>query len=180
MVFVPIVVFAIAAFAVPFLMHRHAIRLLREFARRAGWEDGEYDWLMSTMESRWNRVPVSFWRVRNRSRLRLERPSAVTLHMTRKSDALAWLNDAFRADVIEIEPSVFRFHGDAVELARALNSNDEIAFAMHEVPYGGAELIIDREGITVTARSYWNETPDAAWRLILAVDRLLTPERRAL
>jgi hypothetical protein len=180
MVFVPIVLFAIAAFVVPFFMHRSGVRRLREFAERAGWDDGEYDWLMSTMESRWQGIPVSFWRVRNRSRLRLARPSAVTLHVTQKSDFLAWFNDAFRADVIKVESAAFRFYGDAAELARSLMDDDEVALAMHKVLRGGAELIIDGEGITVATRSYWDETPDAAWRLVVAVDRLLTPERRAL
>jgi hypothetical protein len=175
MVFIPVVLFAIAALAVPFLMQLYANRLLRKFAKRAGWDDGEYDWLMSTMESRWNGIPVSFRRVRNHSRLRLERPSAVTLHVTRSSDILGWFNDAFRTDIIRIESDVFRFYGDAVDLARVLTDDDEVAMEMHRVLHGGAELIIDHKGITVAARSYWNETPDAAWRLILAVDRLLTP-----
>ena len=91
---------------------------------------------------------------------------------TRRSNFLAWFNDAFSADVIKVE--------DAAELARTLNNDDEVALAMHRVLRGRAELIIDHEGITVATPSHWNETPDAAWRLVVAVDRLLTPERRAL
>jgi hypothetical protein len=179
MMFVPIVVLWLVALAAPILIHRRAIRRLREFMRRAGWEVGEYDWFMSMTSARWNGRPVSFSRMRKRTRIRLEQPSTVTLQVTRKSDLLVRLNDAFRADAIEIQSSAFRFYGDGAELARVLSADDEIALAMHEVLRGGGELIIDREGIAIETRSFWDDTPDAAWRLIVAIDRLLTPERRA-
>ena len=157
----------------------HEIRVMHELMHDAGCVNTEYDWLAQTMTGKRNGVPVSWSRPRRRHRLRLEQPSPVTLHVTRKDDLLARLNDAFRADVIEVERSAFRFYGDAPSLARTLNDDDQAALAMHEVLRGGAELIVGEKGITVEMPRYSGESPAAAWRLIVAVDRCLNPGRQA-
>jgi len=166
-------IFAFAALAVGMrvLPVFFEVRRARDFLRRAEWEGVEWDWFAMSVSARWKGLPVSFQRLYGSWRMCIASPCAVTLHVTRRDDLFARFKDAFRADALDTGSSAFRFHGSDISAARRLEGDDEVALAMHEVLRGGAELIIDGDGITVEAPK--SASLDAAWRLVVAVHHLL-------
>lgn len=142
--------------------------VMRDFIRRAEWEQPEWDWLAQTMTARWRGMTVAWQRFgRGWWLMWVERPGHVALRVVRRADLVANLNVAFRSDALKIDDSAFRFYGEDEQAARALERNEDIALAMHKVLRSGAELIITPDMIKVQASRY--ASFDNAWQLLVAL-----------